>query len=197
MDVLRTFPKLRTLMDQRIGVKNAASSMRSCKISGIPGSTRGPFAFWECFNLTVWWEAKWKVFENSVSLFLSGIPPYQLNSAMQLKILQGNHLPMTALSKQLMRHFVFKDARNRSSEFIQWHEDVVRRSFHAGLNLWSFHFCSFQFNEVLEKLRFLLHASQKNIEAFVWKKHGNLGFYWKKRYGVLSFLWTKHVKHAN
>lgn len=112
------------------------------------------------------------------------------------KILQGNHLPMTALSKQL-RHFVFKDARNRSSEFIQGHEDIIRRSFHADLNLWSFHFCSFQFNEVFEKLRFLLHASQKNLEALVRKQNRNLGFYWKKRYGVLPFSMNTCWKHAN
>ena len=106
---------------------------------------------------------------------------------------------MTALSKQLMRHFVFKDARNRSSEFIQGHEDIIRRSFHADLNLWSFHFCSFQFNEVFEKLRFLLHASQKNLEALVFSsKIGILAENWKKRYGVLPFSMNNTCwKHAN
>ena len=172
--------------------KNAASSMRSGKrLGGIPGSTRGPLSFGNVSISLCDEKPNEKGFKNT--LFHFSWKEYHPTSWIQQciymhleRFLQGNHLPMTTLSKQL-RHFVFKDARNRSSEFIQGHEDIIR-SFHADLNLWSFHFCSFQFNEVFEKLRFLLHASQKNLEALVKKKQNrNLGFYWKKRYGVLPF----------
>lgn len=162
-----------------------------------------PFVFWECFNLTVRWETKWKRFKKTLCFTFSWKEYHPTSWIQQCiymhleRFLQGNHLPMTTLSKQQLRHFVFKDARNRSSEFIQGHEDIIR-SFHADLNLWSFHFCSFQFNEVFEKLRFLLHASQKNLEALVRKQNRNLGFYWKKRYGVLPFSMNNTCwKHAN
>lgn len=197
------------------GWKNAASSMRSGKrLGGIPGSTRGPLSFGNVSISLCDEKPNEKGFKkHSVSLFLEGISPispYQLNSAMNSAMhLYADSYKETICRQRFRsswwgkRHFVFKDARNRGTDrqIVGVHSRASKkiiRSFHADLNLWSFHFCSFQFNEVFEKLRFLLHASQKNLEALVRKQNRNLGFYWKKRYGVLPFSMNNTCwKHAN
>ena len=66
--------------------KNAASSMRSGKrLGGIPGSTRGPLSFGNVSISLCDEKPNEKGLKHSVSLFLEGISPYQLNSAMHLE----------------------------------------------------------------------------------------------------------------